>query len=486
MLRAEGLHQGAEARQETRRCKDESKRPGRDLRLETILRGLDGTQPFLVTVNRQQDIVLRPAPRAGVQDQDRPRRLRRRSARHQRDQSFQRLPGHRSPDDAAQLPGHGKSQRGDRRQTPRRRHPDRAAKQLRILRAQDAGRPPRGRRRCGQRARLRARAREHHDRRRQAARDRRPHRLARKRARTPTSPSTTAIRSNIPRTAWALSSTARSSPTAHTEPWKSSSVKTPTPAGDPRALARSSRVTCARNLNCVLGLATGRTPSAALPGAHPDAPGGETGFQPRHGLQPGRIRRPARARHDQSYKYFMRENFFRHINIDPANTHIPDGTAPDLHSECRAYEERIAAAGGIDLQLLGARPQMATSASMSPPVHCARAHGSRSFPRSKPLQDNSDVFGSRSAMPRHAITMGIGTILDARRCRAAGVRPAQGARRRAHDRGPARRDLPRLRASSCTRAPPLSSTKRPLPRCSSPTTTAGSTLVNKLPSQRYD
>ena len=53
--------------------------------------------------------------------------------------------------------------------------------------------------------------------------------------------------------------------------------------------------------------------------------------------------------HDQSYRYFMRENFFRHINIDPQRTHVPDGTAANLHAECRSYEQRILDAGGIDM-----------------------------------------------------------------------------------------------------------------------------------------
>ncbi|MEI6727882.1 MAG: glucosamine-6-phosphate deaminase [Actinomycetes bacterium] len=104
--------------------------------------------------------------------------------------------------------------------------------------------------------------------------------------------------------------------------------------------------------NCVLGLATGRTPLRLyqeLIRMHRD-----------EGLDFSRVTTfnldeyvGLPATHDQSYRYFMRENLFRHINIDPANTHIPDGTAADLHTECRAYEERIIAAGGIDLQLLG-------------------------------------------------------------------------------------------------------------------------------------
>ena len=54
-----------------------------------------------------------------------------------------------------------------------------------------------------------------------------------------------------------------------------------------------------------------------------------------------------------SYHHYMTEHLFRHINIKPGNTHLPDGTAKDLKAEARAYEEKIRACGGIDLQLLG-------------------------------------------------------------------------------------------------------------------------------------
>ncbi|MCX6945972.1 MAG: glucosamine-6-phosphate deaminase [Opitutales bacterium] len=118
--------------------------------------------------------------------------------------------------------------------------------------------------------------------------------------------------------------------------------------------------------------------------------------------------------HDQSYRYFMRENFFRHLNIDPHRTHVPDGTAADLHAECRAYEERILAAGGIDLQLLGLGRN--GHIGFNEPSGSLRSRTWIKILSEQTLEDNSDVFGSRASMPRHAITMGIGTILDARRC----------------------------------------------------------------------
>lgn len=57
--------------------------------------------------------------------------------------------------------------------------------------------------------------------------------------------------------------------------------------------------------------------------------------------------------HPQSYRYFMDENFFRHVNIKMENTHVPDGLSDDLQKTCEEFEEAIKRAGGIDIQLLG-------------------------------------------------------------------------------------------------------------------------------------
>lgn len=164
--------------------------------------------------------------------------------------------------------------------------------------------------------------------------------------------------------------------------------------------------------SCVLGLATGRTPLRLyqeLIRMHRDE-----GLDFRHvttfnldeyvGLPP---------EHDQSYRYFMRENFFRHINIDQARTHVPNGIAADLHSECRAYEHRIAEAGGIDLQLLGLGRN--GHIGFNEPTGSLRSRTWLKILSEQTLKDNSAVFGSLEGMPKHALTMGIGTILDAKR-----------------------------------------------------------------------
>jgi glucosamine-6-phosphate deaminase len=117
--------------------------------------------------------------------------------------------------------------------------------------------------------------------------------------------------------------------------------------------------------------------------------------------------------HDQSYRCFMQENLFDHINIDQSRTHVPNGVADDLQAECREYEERIEAAGGIDLQLLGLGRN--GHIGFNEPTGSLRSRTWIKILSEQTLRDNSSVFGDIESMPQHAITMGVGTILEARR-----------------------------------------------------------------------
>lgn len=116
--------------------------------------------------------------------------------------------------------------------------------------------------------------------------------------------------------------------------------------------------------------------------------------------------------HNQSYHYFMMENFFNHINIDRRYIHIPDGMASDIEAHCEWYEEQIRKAGGIDLQLLGigANGHIAFNEPGS-------SLGSRTRIKTlteQTIKDNARFFSRIEDVPRYAITMGIGTIMDAR------------------------------------------------------------------------
>jgi len=121
---------------------------------------------------------------------------------------------------------------------------------------------------------------------------------------------------------------------------------------------------------------------------------------------------------DQSYRRFMHEELFKHININEENIHIPDGLAKDPEEECRRYEEKIKEAGGIDLQILGigGNGHWAFNEPGSPFDSRTRVIKLSE----QTLNDNYESFYKKAGIPRdemphYAITMGIGTIHEARR-----------------------------------------------------------------------
>lgn len=118
--------------------------------------------------------------------------------------------------------------------------------------------------------------------------------------------------------------------------------------------------------------------------------------------------------HAQSYHHFMWENLFRHINIAVKNVHIPDGLAKDIPKFCERYEEKIRAAGGIDAQLLGIGTDGHIGFNEPTSSLASRTRIKTLTPQTR--KDNARFFGSEAEVPHHCITMGIGTILDARHC----------------------------------------------------------------------
>jgi len=122
------------------------------------------------------------------------------------------------------------------------------------------------------------------------------------------------------------------------------------------------------------------------------------------GLAPG---------HPRSYHAFMHENFFRHVNIPEDQIHLPDGLTPDVEAFCADYEARIAAAGGIDLQLLGIGTDGHIGFNEPGSSLASRTRIKTLTPQT--LSDNARFFAEGETQPHHVITMGIGTILDSRR-----------------------------------------------------------------------
>lgn len=115
----------------------------------------------------------------------------------------------------------------------------------------------------------------------------------------------------------------------------------------------------------------------------------------------------------RSYHAYMRERFFSRVDIDPANTHLPDGTADDLQEEARSYERRIAAAGGIDLQLLGLGRTGHIGFNEPLSSLMSRTRDKSLTPETRE-QNASEFGGDPAKVPARALTMGVGTILDAR------------------------------------------------------------------------
>ena len=166
-----------------------------------------------------------------------------------------------------------------------------------------------------------------------------------------------------------------------------------------------------RKRDAVLGLATGSTPLAMyreLARMHRG-----------DGLDFSRVRTfnldeyvSLPHEHPQSYHAFMRENLFRHINVPPENILIPNGLADDVPAECAAYEAAIRAAGGIDLQVLGIGTDGHIGFNEPSSSLASRTRIKTLTARTR--SDNARYFGSAEEVPIHVITMGVGTIMDAR------------------------------------------------------------------------
>jgi glucosamine-6-phosphate deaminase len=118
--------------------------------------------------------------------------------------------------------------------------------------------------------------------------------------------------------------------------------------------------------------------------------------------------------HPASYHCFMMENLFCHINIDRGKIHIPDGMAEDITALCERYEEEIRSAGGIDLQLLGIGTDGHIGFNEQTSSLASRTRIKTLTEQTR--QDNAGFFAKGEEVPLHVITMGIGTIMDARHC----------------------------------------------------------------------
>jgi glucosamine-6-phosphate deaminase len=117
--------------------------------------------------------------------------------------------------------------------------------------------------------------------------------------------------------------------------------------------------------------------------------------------------------HPNSYRYFMNDILFNHINIDIKNTHVPNGKVEDLEQYCKTYDEIIQEAGGVDIQILGIGEN--GHIAFNEPDEALSVGTSIVKLTESTIQANSRFFDSIEDVPKTAITMGIGSILKAKK-----------------------------------------------------------------------
>lgn len=117
--------------------------------------------------------------------------------------------------------------------------------------------------------------------------------------------------------------------------------------------------------------------------------------------------------HDQSYRWFMQHHLFDHINIAPAQTHLPDGLAADPEAECRRYDAVIADHGPVDIQVLGMGHN--GHIGFNEPDDHFPLHTHKVDLTPSTIEANARFFDSADQVPRQALTMGIGAIMQARK-----------------------------------------------------------------------
>ena len=164
--------------------------------------------------------------------------------------------------------------------------------------------------------------------------------------------------------------------------------------------------------DCVLGLATGSSPVGTYKQLIEWYKKGDLDFSQVKTANLDEYRGLPKS-NDQSYDYFMKDNLFNHVNINFDNLHIPDGEEPDADKACADYDRIIAELGGVDLQLLG----------MGHNGHIGFNEPSDEFAKGtncvdlqeSTIEANKRFFASIDDVPRQAYTMGIGTIMSAKK-----------------------------------------------------------------------
>ncbi|MEI3220148.1 MAG: glucosamine-6-phosphate deaminase [Lachnoclostridium sp.] len=163
--------------------------------------------------------------------------------------------------------------------------------------------------------------------------------------------------------------------------------------------------------DCVLGLATGSTPIGTYKKLVERYEKGDLDFSAITTVNLDEYKGLPKE-NDQSYYYFMHENLFDHVNIRPEASHLPNGIVDDSDAECARYEELIRSLGGQDLQLgLGHNGHIGfnePSDNFEKVTHCVNL-------QERTIEANKRFFASTDDVPKQAYTMGIGTIMQAKK-----------------------------------------------------------------------
>ena len=164
--------------------------------------------------------------------------------------------------------------------------------------------------------------------------------------------------------------------------------------------------------NCVLGLATGSSPVGIYRYLVKWYNNGELDFSDVTSVNLDEYV-GLKGDHPQSYRYFMQSNLFDHVNIKPENTYVPNGCASDFDAECTEYDARIKRFGGIDLQLLGIGVDGHIGFNEPGPyfdknTHVADLHAST-------IEANARFFESANDVPKQAVSMGLMSIMQAKK-----------------------------------------------------------------------
>jgi len=167
-----------------------------------------------------------------------------------------------------------------------------------------------------------------------------------------------------------------------------------------------------RNPACVLGLATGSTPIGTYENLVAWNKSGNLSFKEVKTVNLDEYKGLS-GDHDQSYRYFMNTNLFNHIDIDKANTHVPNGMAEDAGAECAAYDKLVESLGYADLQLLGLGHN--GHIGFNEPDSCYTKETHVVELAQSTIDANARFFASADEVPRQALTMGMGCIMAARR-----------------------------------------------------------------------